>query len=250
VLRTFLAQAGSGELLDRSFTIAASAFVALIPLILLITGAFGGQNGGSAFAAELIRRLGLAGAAAQAVTTLLAVHSGNFYLLGALVIAFSVFSLARRVARAYCDIWQVERLRAHQQWRGVAWVLLLVAMVLCVSPLRDRTVGARAGVVALVYAAIFLVWLAAEALAQRLLTCGQVPWRRVGTAAAAVATGRLAVAVWVSSYVSGSLTKQAELYGPVGVVFSLFTLLFIVAIVTLAGTLLASVVTADTPASA
>jgi hypothetical protein len=64
-------------------------------------------------------------------------------------------------------------------------------------------------------------------------------------AAALVALGRLGVSLWIVAYLSSSLARQAEQYGPIGVVFAIFSGLFAVALTTLAGTLVAAVVTAE-----
>ena len=86
---------------DMSYTIAAQAFVALFPLVLVVTGAFTANADDSVFARELVDRFGLAGAARLAVEQLFTTPSSGsgVYWLGLLITLLSAVSLARRVTR-------------------------------------------------------------------------------------------------------------------------------------------------------
>jgi hypothetical protein len=61
-----VARIGQLELLDRAYTLAAQSFVALFPLILALAAAVAAP-GSNIVAEEVIKRFGLAGAAAKAV---------------------------------------------------------------------------------------------------------------------------------------------------------------------------------------
>lgn len=243
VVEDLLAQVRRIELLDRSYTIAASAFVALLPLVIALAGLVSGGGEMTTLGTGVITRLRLDGAAADAVRLLFTGGSPGFYPLGLLVVLYSAFSLSRRVGRAYAAVWEVPGLTLRQQWRGLVWVLLQVAVVLSVGWLRELAV--EFGTLAAIgfYTASVVIWTAAEVLAQQLLTVGRVAWRRLVLAGVLVGVGRLGVALWVLVYLAPSLTRQAEQYGPIGVVFSVFTLLFVIAVVMLLGTLLAAVLT-------
>jgi membrane protein len=231
---------------DMSYTIAAQAFVALFPLVLVITGAFTTHGDSSIFARELVDRFGLAGAARLAVEQLFTTPASGsgVYWLGLVITTLSVVSLTRRVARAYAHIWELPTPSPRQQWRGLAWLLLQVAMFVLVSGLRDvrRDHGPGVELVALV--GLLLVWGFGEYLAQRLLTFGRVARPRLAAAAAVVTVGRAGVVVWSAVYLPGALARQAELYGPIGVVFALFTWIFANVAVLLLCPLLAAVATA------
>lgn len=231
------------ELLDRSYTIAASAFVALLPLVIALAGIVSGDGEMAPLGDGVIERLRLDGAAADAVRLLFTGGSPGFYPLGLLVVLYSAFSLSRRVGRAYAAIWDVPGLTLRQQWRGLVWVLLQVVVVLSVGGLRELAVRFDPAVAVGFYAASVVVWVVTEVIAQRLLTVGQVAWRRLAVAGGLVGVARLGVAVWVLVYLAPSLSRQAEQYGPIGVVFSVFTLLFVVAVSMLLGTMLAAVAT-------
>jgi membrane protein len=231
---------------DMSYTIAAQAFVALFPLVLVVTGAFTANADDSVFARELVDRFGLAGAARLAVEQLFTTPSSGsgVYWLGLLITLLSAVSLARRVARAYALVWELPAPSARQQWRGLAWLLLQVVMVVLVSTLRGvrRDHGTAVEIVGLVL--VLLLWGGGEYLAQRLLTFGRVARRRLAVAASLVTVGRAGVVVWSGVYLPGALSRQAELYGPIGVVFALFTWIFASVAVLLLGPLLAAVGTA------
>jgi membrane protein len=242
-VREILRRVGETELVDRAYTIAASTFVGLLPLLLLATGAFATPGEASPVANQIITRLGLEGVAANAVRVLLPAQRSGFYWFGVLVILYSLFSLSRRAARAYSAIWQVPQLRIDQQWRGLVWILLELASIVSLAWLRDPLPSAGTTGRVLIVAGATLLWFGTEMLAQRLLTSGAVPWRRIAVAAALVSVGRVGVAMWVSVYVASSVARQAETYGPVGVVFALFTSLFASVAVTLGATMLGAVLT-------
>jgi uncharacterized BrkB/YihY/UPF0761 family membrane protein len=90
---------------------------------------------------------------------------------------------------------------------------------------------------------ILLVWAGAEVLTQTLLTRGQVVRRRILVAAAFATIGRLGIVVWSAFFLTKSMVRQAEAYGPIGVVFALFSGLLIYWVVLLGATLLAAVLT-------
>ena len=62
-------------------------------------------------------------------------------------------------------------------------------------------------------------------------------------AAGFVTLGRLGIVVWGGLYLAPALSRQADSYGPIGVVFGLFTALFASWLAILGGTLIAAVLT-------
>ena len=90
---------------------------------------------------------------------------------------------------------------------------------------------------------IIVVWAGAEVLTQTLLTRGHVVRRRILLAAVFATIGRLGIVVWSGLFLTKSMVRQAEAYGPIGVVFALFTGLLVYWVVLLGSTLLAAVLT-------
>ena len=234
------------ELLDRSYTLAAQTFVALLPLILVIAAVLTSEGEESVVAEDLIRRFGLVGAGERAMRELIVVSQQGVYWLGAVIVLYSALSLSRRLGRAYNAIWGTPTLRAAEQWRGLVWIAIQVTMTFTVTELRTayRDSGPVVGAVSV--ALMLAVWFGAETLTQRLFTRGAVARGRLMLAAGLVTVGRLGVILWALVYLPASLSRQAESYGPVGVVFGLFTFLFATWVAILGGTLLAAVLTEPT----
>lgn len=233
------------EVLDRAYTLAAQTFVALLPLILVLAGMISDQGRESVVADGLIERLGLVGAGAAATRDLIVIRHTGIYWLGALIILFSAFSLSRRLGRAYNAIWRTPPLRPAEQWRGLVWIALQVTLVVVVTELRSvaKTSGPAAAL-ALVLV-VLVIWFVGELVIQRMFTRGAVERGRLAVAAAFVTAGRLGIIVWSALYLAPALSRQAESYGPIGVVFGLFTALFASWLAILGGTLLAAALTED-----
>jgi len=233
------------RLLDMAYTLSAQAFVAVVPLVLVVTGAFSSGTSQAIVAQQLIQRFGLVGAASSAVQVLFrapGVGSG-IYWLGLLITLYSAFSLSRRVARTYATIWDVQALPPGQQWRPLVWLIVQIVMIAFASSLRVFGKQHGLGPQIAVTVIVFVVWAAAEVVLQQLLTNGQVARRRLVVAAILVSVAHLGVGLWSALYLPGSLAHQATQYGPIGVVFGLFTWIFATIAAQLAAILIAAVLT-------
>jgi membrane protein len=228
------------ELLDRSYTLAAQTFVALFPLILVLAGLITAEGQESVVAEGLIERLGLVGAGAVATRELIVIQNRGIYWLGAVVVLFSALSLARRLGRAYNAIWRTPALRPSEQWRGLVWIGVQVALLAAVSELRAVARVSGTGAALALVVCILALWFAAEFVIQRLFTHGAVDRQRLMLAAGFVTVGRLGIVIWGGLYLAPALSRQADSYGPIGVVFGLFTALFASWAAILGGTLLAA----------
>jgi membrane protein len=229
------------ELLDRSFGLAAQAFVALLPLVILIVAVVAGSDG-SVIANQLIERFGLEGAAADAVSSLFDSPAPTFVIswTALLITTYSAFSLSRKLSRAYAAIFQIPSLLPKQLGRGLAWVLLQVAMFALSAGLRnlwrdsDLSFGLLAGL------AIFAFWFIAEFYGIRLLV-PSITRSLLVPAAALSSIGHMGIIVWAAVYMPRTLQTQAEQFGPIGVTFSLFTLILVGVVVMLVAPLLVGV---------
>jgi membrane protein len=240
--RHLVARIGQLELLDRAYTLAAQTFVTIMPLILAIAAALTAP-GSDVVAEEFIQRFGLVGAAAKSVDDLIVVRTEGIYWIGLVLTLYAAFTLSKRASRAYNAIWGTPQLPIRDQWRSVVWVLVQLVLILLVTELRE-VVRASGPVLALIAAAVIMVtWAGAEVLTQTILTRGQVARSRILLAALFVSIGRLGIVVWSALFLTTSMTRQAEAYGPIGVVFALFTGLLVYWVVLLGSTLLAAVLT-------
>lgn len=249
VVGDLLAQARRLRVFDLAYTLSAQAFVALIPLLLVVTAAFLGSGDQAVVSRQVIERFGLVGAARHAVQVLFETPGAGsgVYWLGVLLTLYSAFSLSRRVARTYTAIWQVRPLPAARQWVGLVWVAVQVVMTVLATSVRSvgRDLGTVAGVAATVV--VLGLWVLGEYVVTTLLTDHQVARGRVLAGAVLVAVGRLGVGVWGALYLPRSFAQQAQQYGPIGVVFSFFTLLFATALATVGALLVAKVFTERAP---
>jgi hypothetical protein len=123
------------------------------------------------------------------------------------------------------------------------WILVQLVLIIMVTELRGFARDAGPVLALMVGVVILLVWAGAEVLTQTLLTRGQVVRRRILVAAAYATIGRLGIVVWSAFFLTKSMVRQAEAYGPIGVVFALFSGLLIYWVVLLGATLLAAVLT-------
>ncbi len=226
------------RLLDQTYQISAAAFVALVPFVLILSTLFTG--GQSAVAEQLVRRFGLAGSAAEAVRELLARPTVGVYWLAVVIVAWSAISVGRKMSTTYTRLWDVPNLPLRQQWRAIVWLAIQMLLVVSVSELRglwfDHGPEVRLGLLI----ATVALWWSAELAAQFILTGGQVPVRSIALAAAFVTIGRIGLGLWAAFYLAESLAGQASTYGPIGVVFGVFTYIVATVGVLLFATLLAS----------
>jgi len=229
------------ELLDRSFGLAAQAFVALLPLVILIVAVVAGSDG-SVIADQLIERFGLEGAAADAVSSLFDSPAPTFVIswTALLITTYSAFSLSRKLSRAYGAIFQIPSLLPKQLGRGLAWVLLQVAMFAISAGLRNLWRDSNLGFGLLAGIAIFAFWFAAEFFGIRLLV-PSITRSLLVPAAALSSIGHMGIIVWAAVYMPRTLQTQAEQFGPIGVTFSLFTLILVGVVVMLVAPLLVGV---------
>ncbi len=233
------------RLLDLAYTLSAQAFVALIPLLLVTTAAFSSDTDDALVARSLIDRFGLVGAASQAIRVLFRTPGAGtgIYWLGLLITLYSAFSLSRRMSRAYTTLWDVAPLPAGQQWKGLVWIAVQIVMIVFATSLRTfgKAHGSVLAVVAILV--LLLAWTGSELLVQQLLTGGQVARQRLIVASVLVSVGRLAVGAWSAIYLPASFDRQAQQYGPIGVVFTFFTWILAIVASLLAAVLLTAVFT-------
>ncbi len=223
VLRRFFAL----ELLERSFGLAAQAFVALLPLVIALVSVFVSDSG-TLIADQFTTRYGLDDVARSAIQSLFTATSAVVTISWlALVMSFlSAFSLSRRLARTYAAIFEVPALRRNQTWRGLVWIGLQVVLFIGASSLRDvyRTNGGVVEIVAAV--ALLSLWFFVDWFGVRLLVPA-VPNRLIVASAVVSSIGRLIVTMWAAIYMPAALSDQAAQYGPIGVTFTIFTYLLV-----------------------
>ena len=215
------------ELLDRSFGLAAQAFVALLPLVIVIVSVVAGSDT-TVVADEINNRFGLAGAAHDAVRALFTSGTTAFALSWSAVLltVYSAFSLSRRLSRTYGAIFGLPSLKNAQLWRGVAWVVLEVTILAMSSGLRtvEREHGWALSIAAII--GLLIIWFVFDALGVKLLVPSIDNSLLIPTAVLG-GIARLGMVFWAGIYMPRTLQQQAEQFGPIGVTFSLFTFILV-----------------------
>lgn len=227
------------ELLDRSFGLAAQAFVALLPLVIVVVSLFT-TDSGDLMADAIGNRFGLDASAREALRALFShPEQSTISWLAVLVSLLSAFSLSRRLARVYASVFGVTPLPRRKNWHGLVWVVVQVLLLISASMLRDLRQGNGMLVAVLGVVALLVLWFVADVIGLLLLVPA-APRRQIVVSAVLSSLGRLGMAVWSFVYMSRSLDQQAQQYGPIGVTFSLFTYILVAVFVYVGAPLLAT----------
>lgn len=225
------------ELLDRSFALAAQAFVALLPLVIVVVSVF--VTDSSVVIADSIGDRFALDAAARQALRLLFDHPGTAAIswVAILISLISAFSLSRRLARTYAAIFEVPPLPRTRSWHGLVWIVLQITLFIVASMLRDLRIGNGPAVAVLAVCGLVLVWFAADVAGLRLLVPA-APMRLMVASALISSLGRFGIAVWAAFYMPRALENQAQQYGPIGVTFALFTYILVGVVVYLVAPLI------------
>jgi hypothetical protein len=223
VIRRFL----DLELLERSVALSAQAFIALLPLVILVVSIFV-TDVGRMLSEQVGERFALDSLTVEAVKALFSENLGHRTIswLAVLMVVVSAFSLARRLARVYASVFDLPTLRRNENWRGLVWIVLQVTMMVFASFLRQ--VRNDAGLLLMIVAvlALIVVWFGTDVASLRLLV-PNAPNRLVMASAGVATVGRLGLGAWAAIYFARSLSEQAQQYGPIGVTFAIYTYLLV-----------------------
>jgi membrane protein len=211
---------------DRSMALASSALTTLVPLAVLVAtllARFGQQDLGG----RIVRRYGLSGGGAEAVTTLFSYESGpdsTLSVFGSLFLIISALSFTRAAQRLFEQTWELPPLSVRNTVNGLLWLLLLVPYAALVGWLQAALSGARFGLAAAVcqlpLTAAFLVGTGWLLSARRRGWRDLVPFGVIGAVLTALYTVGTAV------YLPRLFSSYASRYGPLGAVFAMITALF------------------------
>jgi membrane protein len=229
------------QLVDRAVALAGLAFTALVPL-LIVYDAVVPTIDGRDFAADLIDRFELEGAAAESLRQALASRAevtSSFSVLGAVLVVFSALSFARALQRLYEVAF---RLPALGGVRGtpstVLWVALIPAAI-TVGQVIDALFGGTLVIVAdLAFAAIAWTVSPFTLLGRRL------PWRVLAPTGVVTALAMSILSVATVIWMPRAVAESADRYGLIGVAFA-FVSWLVAAGFTLVGSAAAGAVIAE-----
>jgi membrane protein len=226
LLRALLDEIQSIQIVDAAMALAAQAFLALFPLIIVVY-AFVPLDIGNAAIETFRDRFGLSGDTQQAMSNVLANRGalrGSFSVVGVLIVVGSATAFTRALQRVYERAWTLPKLGVRGAWRWIVWLGgMLVYLTIIGSAIRLAGASATAGGF-LGFGAFFLWW-----WSPWLLLGGRVRWRALLPTAVAttVATGVLGA---LSGAIMPRLVSSNEnQFGPIGVVFAVESWLVVVA---------------------
>jgi membrane protein len=230
--RDWLARFVAVQGIDRSMAIAAYAYSALIPLLVVYSSVIS-RGDSSRFGDTLVRRFGLSDGAAVSVHEAFApagaVESGVTALSVALLLV-SALSFTRGLQRLY-------ELAFGLPTRGIRntkWGLLWIAVVCLLTIVRPWVLGGLDG--ALETVGSLVVSLALWLVTPYMLLGRRVRWLRLLPGATLSALGMAGIGIWSVIWMPHTISSSASHYGVIGVGFALLTWLFVVAVVIVVAT--------------
>ncbi|WP_165556004.1 YhjD/YihY/BrkB family envelope integrity protein [Kribbella pittospori] len=220
---------------DRALTLAGQAFIALIPLMIVLATLVSSSDS-LAIGDWLIDRFSLTGPSADAVRSLFGqppAGSGGLTFLSVITILVSSSSFARSVQRTYEVAWNLPARGLRRTINGLEGAfLILIALILLgylASLANDLPGGLLLTVIAQTCAAVPAWW-----LASRLLLSGRVSWRLLFPGAVVSAVAQVAVTSAGAVYVPHLIERNTERYGVIGVAIALISWLVVLALLVVA----------------
>jgi membrane protein len=207
---------------DRALALATQAFVALVPMLIIVAAALPEHDRATA-GGYLTERLQLSGSAADDLHQLVQrppQPTEPITLVGVVVLVVSVLGFTRTLQRTYQAAW---RLSPQGVWGyvygllGAAALVGEVVVVVLVGLLIAGAPGATVLVPALRLLLSVLMWWPV----QWLLLGRRVGWRRLLPGAVLLGIGQMVVIALSGAYLQWAIESQAKLYGLIGVVFVL-----------------------------
>jgi membrane protein len=239
VVRSFVRRILEMEGVDRAIVLAAQAFTALFPL-LIVYGSLVSDSGGAETARRLSDRFNLDESSTETVNSLFDAGHGDvqFRVLGALLVFLSALSFTRAAQRLYERAWGLPRVGLAGTGWGVAWLAALLCW-LSVQPLLGGELDGPLSVVASL-ASGCLVWLATPYL----LLGRRIGWGSLVPGAVLTAVAMTVVGLGSAIAMPRVLSQGAEEFGTIGVAFALVSWLTVLAF-TLMATAAAGAVVAE-----
>ncbi len=231
LLRLFLRIDGR----DRVLMLAGQAFIAVIPL-LIVVASFAGADGSSAVGGYLVRRFDLDGSAETSVRLLFErppEAAGGTTLLSLVVLLWTVNSFARSLQRTFADTWSLPRRAPGVVLHRAAGLLVLLVVLSGASWAGRLTdAGVLGTVLGLVIQVGVLVggWL----VATHLLLSRRVPVADLLPGAVATAAVQLLAGWGTALWMPQLVARNADHYGVIGAALALVSWLIVIAAIIVA----------------
>ena len=207
---------------DRAMALAAQAFTALVPMLIVVAAVLEGGDSDSVGAA-LVDRLNLSGATADSVQRALPASSSVESAVSGLsvvILVISALSFTRALQRLYESAWGLEARGVRDTGYGLLWLAGFAALVAAHLALHGHVNGAD-GLISSI-AGTFLIWL----VTPYLIVARRLPWRvlipQALISAVCLTVFRAASAI----YMPAAVKSSADQFGVLGICFALISWLF------------------------
>lgn len=217
---------------DRAMAIGASAYTALIPLLIVYASLLP-RSSNRSFADTLIERMDLTGSTAAAVRAAFAppgTVQSSVTIVGVLLLIVSALSFARALQRLYEGAFGLEKRGIRDTKYDLAW-LVVVCVIAVVRPSVTGGLSGHAEVIASLVLSTAL-WL----VTPYLLLGRRLHWLRLVPAALMGAIGMAGVGIWTVIWMPHTIASSAARFGVIGVGFALLTWLVATACVIVVAT--------------
>ncbi|MBS2940066.1 YihY/virulence factor BrkB family protein [Nocardioides sp. J2M5] len=246
LVRVFLAVDGR----DRVLMLAGQAFIAVIPL-LIVVATVSGTGGAGAVGGYLVDRFDLDGSAEASVRILFdrpPDATGGITILSVVVLLWTTNSFARSLQRTFAAAWSLPRTGIRGTGQRTVGLGVLLVVLFGLSFLGGRLEeGPLVTPVVVVVQVVVLVggW----ALAAHLMLGRRVPLRRLLPGAVASAVVQVLVGWGTAIWLPGLVTRNADNYGVIGAALALVSWLIVVSASIVASAVLGRVLDPETEAT-
>jgi membrane protein len=205
--------------IDRTMSIAAQAYTALIPLLIVYSSILP-RRGNRSFAETLIDSFELHGSTADAVREAFAppgAVQSSVTALGVTLLLVSSLSFSRGMQRLYEGAFGLPSLGMRNTKWGLAWLAVVCAGAVVRPLVRGGVVGSLA-----ISGALWLV-------TPYLLLGRRLRWTKLAPVSVLSTIGMTGVGIWSVIWMPHTIASSARQFGVIGVGFALLTYLVAVA---------------------
>ena len=227
------------RVVESSIVLAAQAFLALFPLVLVVAAA-APHNVSTGLLNQLRSRFGVSGSSAGALQSLLVDRGAlqqSLSVFSVLLVIGSATAFTRALQRVFQNAWGLPKIGLRGVWRGFAWLVGLVTY-LSILGLVAHFIR-HGGVLAPVSTVLgFVLWWWTPFL----LLGGRVRARALIPAAVIITAAQMTAALVSSAIVPRTIRNNESSYGPIGAVFAFESWLVIIMGLLVVGTALGAII--------
>jgi membrane protein len=222
----------------RAVALASQAFTAGIPFAIVVSAL---SPRGKEFADRLIHRFHLSGSTADQVRTLFLAPNdvrGAVTWIGVIFLIISMMSLAGSLQVLYERTLNVSHIGLRARWRAAVWLLGGAAYIGWFVELKPNIYSGGTNIpralLSVLASIVFWLW------TPRILLGPRTSWRRVAPIAALTSTAVAILTVASPLYMPNMIRNDASRFGTIGVAFSLFSWLVVLAFLIVGSAVVAS----------